>query len=299
MSQQSTNHLMLLEPVNFYANPQTFATNSYQHDNPPDTDRLESAAIQEFRALRDKLVQSGIIVTTVRGQDGCPDDIFCNNWVSTHPGRQMVLYPMLAENRRTERRRDLIDMLAGGYDIAMDLSACEQEERFLESTGALVQDRVNKKAYIARSQRADTGLAEYWCETMGYTPIIFDTSNHEGIAVYHTDVVMFIGTGYAGVCLECIPDQAQREKVRTNLGATHDIIELSLDQLASFCGNALEVCDDTGAHHLVMSSTAYNALGREQSEQLEAHVTSIIHSDIPTIETYGGGSARCMLLELF
>lgn len=298
MNRQSTRHIMMMEPAAFYANPQTFETNQYQDTTPSDTNAIHSAAVAEFRAFRDRLIEHGVIVTTALGMKGCPDDIFVNNWVSTHAGQKMVLYPMLAENRRIERRPELLQILNGFYDIAIDLSHYENKGKFLESTGSLCQDRVNRIAYTALSPRTDPDLAALWCETMDFRMVPFNTRNHAGKPVYHSDVMMWIGTSVAGICTECILPE-DRDRVLSSLGNTHDIIDISMDQMRAFLGNALEVRGENDSRNLVMSGSAYRALSESQKSRILTHVDRIIHADIPTIERYGGGSARCMLLEMF
>ncbi len=284
----------MLEPVDFHANPQTSPTNAYQHADSKDVSEVQKKAVSEFRAFRDLLVSSGIAVTTVQGQKGCPDDIFCNNWVSTHDARRMVLYPMLADNRKAERREDLFSLIRKSYTDVMNFSLHEQQGKYLESTGALCLDRVNKVAYLARSPRSDEGLAQLWCETMGYKLHAFDTE-HNKKPVYHTDVVMWIGTKLAGICSECVKDKTL---VKT-LKKTHDVVEFTNDQMAKFCGNALEVVANNGELKLVMSAAGFNSLDNDQKKLIGKHYKTIIQPSIPTIEYYGGGSARCMLLEMF
>lgn len=294
MAKQSTNHIMMLEPVDFHANPQTLPTNAYQHPDSKDLAGIQKKAVAELRAFRDLLVANGIAVTTVQGQKGCPDDIFCNNWVSTHDARRMVLYPMLADNRKTERREDLFDLIRKSYTDVMNFSLHEQQGKYLESTGSLCLDRVNKVAYMARSPRSDEGLAKLWCETMGYKLHTFDTDLN-GKPIYHTDVVMWIGTDIIGICSECVKS---KDLIKT-LKKTHDVIEFTNDQMAKFCGNALEVVANDGEKKLVMSAAGFGSLTTEQKKKLGKVYKTIIQPSIPTIEYYGGGSARCMMLELF
>lgn len=296
-SVQSTRHIMMMEPAAFRANPQTFATNQYQDMTPADEAAIHALAVAEFRGLRDALVENGVIVTTARGQKDSPDDIFVNNWVSTHAGGRMVLYPMLAENRRIERRPALLELLGRSYDVALDLSASESDGRFLESTGSVCQDRANQVAYIALSPRTDRSLAQTWCETMGFEPVFFDTRNHAGKPVYHTDVLMWIGTGVAGVCAETIVP-SDRERVLGRLSATHEVVILSMDQMRAFAGNALEVRGEGDHPVMAMSGSAVRSLTDLQRQAILRHVRKIVSADIPTIERYGGGSARCMLLEM-
>jgi hypothetical protein len=298
MISQSTRHIMMMEPAGFQSNPETRDTNTYQADNDTDTLAINQAAVAEFRNLRDRLVEAGVIVTTVLGQAASPDDIFCNNWVSTHAGAEMVLYPMLAPNRRIERRPELLHMFSGCYRTALDLSAEELDGRFLESTGSLALDRINKRAYVALSARTDRQLAERWAHVMGYELVFFDTQNHVGKPVYHSDVVMFIGTNLIGICADCIiPDQV--EHVLGKIRETHQVMLLTMDQLRSFCGNALEVRGHNDQRFLAMSSGAYEALRADQKDMIaNCFDGGVICSPIPTIEKYGGGSVRCSLLEL-
>lgn len=291
---QSTNHIMMMEPAEFHANPQTMETNSYQHEDDLDIADIHKKSVEEFRAFRDLLVEHGVVVTTTLGQVGCPDDIFCNNWVSTHTGNRMVLYPMLADNRRTERRKDLIAVLRNTYTDVQDFTTHEQHDKFLESTGAMCMDRVNKIVYQARSKRSHEELAFMWCKMNDYTHIPFDTE-HLGKPVYHADVVMWIGTTVAGISSECLAKQ----DIVKHLKHRRDVVEFTNDQMAAFCGNSLEVIGTGGERMLVMSATGHRTLSDDQREILSRHYKTIITPEITTIERYGGGSARCMLLELF
>ena len=298
---QSTNTIMMMEPARFHSNPQTMETNTYQAPDPEDITPVHHHAVEEYRRLRDRLVEEGVIVVSTIGQPESPDDIFCNNWVATFAeadgSRSMTLFPMLAENRRIERRADLLNFLGRLYDLKLDLSEEEQHGRFLESTGSLWCDRVNKVAYIALSDRTNEALAQRFCETYGFRTVMFHTRNHADKPVYHTDVMMYIGSGYAGLCLDCILP-ADRARVRDQLSKTHEIIEITMEQLRAFCGNSLELRDRHGQTLLAMSSAAHAAYTTEQKDTLLRYVDRIIHTDITTIEKYGGGSVRCMLLEL-
>ena len=295
---QSTRHIMMMEPVDFHSNTETMATNTYQKPDPNDIHVIQTKAVHEFRAFRDTLVERGIMVTTMIGQAGSPDDIFCNNWVATFGDGSLVYYPMLAPNRQRERRTEIMEIFEKRYDVALDLSAHEHDGKYLESTGSHWCDRVNKIAYAGLSARTNLELLQLWSKRMEYELITFETRNHAGIPVYHTDVLMYIGSGYAGVCLECILPE-HRDRVVASLSKTHEIIDLTMDQLKSFCGNSLELRGTNDQKFLVMSSGAHKALRADQKTKLLSYVDDIVHADITTIETYGGGSARCMLLELF
>ena len=294
---QTTNKIMMMEPVGFHSNPQTMETNTYQAEDPNDLSGVKQLAVKEFRGLRDRLVEAGVIVITALGHEESPDDIFCNNWVATLSEGRMVLYPMLAKNRRIERRDHIMEYLGRSYDVAMDLSYKEQDGKYLESTGAHWLDRSNKVAYFALSPRTNKELAEEWCRHFGFEPVFFNTKNHVGKPVYHTDVMMYIGTTIAGICSSCIVEE-DRSYVLSRLSEHREILDISMDQLRHFCGNSLELRGTDNKKIMAMSSSAYHAYDDDQKALLLKHVDEIAHSDIATIEKYGGGSARCMLLEL-
>lgn len=299
---QSADHIWMTEPVNFHCNVQTMETNTYQSPDPENIAEVQRLAREEFLTLRDKIVGAGVTVTTVLGHDDSPDDIF-PNWASTHilddGSRGLVYYPMLNENRRIERRPHMKKILERGYKVIADLSGAEAQNKALESTSALWMDRVHKVAYSALSLRSDRALAEQWCALMGYEYVPFNTRNHVGKPVYHTDVMMFIGTEFVGVCLDCILPE-DRARVRAKIEASgRDIVEISFDQLRAFCGNALELTARDGTKKLVMSGSAYRAYTDAQKKVFLKYVSEIIWSDLPTIQTYGGGAARCMILEMF
>ncbi|PZQ44155.1 MAG: hypothetical protein DI551_10710 [Micavibrio aeruginosavorus] len=291
---QSTNHIMMMEPMAFHANPQTKETNSYQHEDDKDIAAIQKKAVAEFRAFRDLLVEHGVAVTTVYGQKGSPDDIFCNNWVSTLPGGKMTFYPMLADNRKIERRPELIALLARTYKDVFDLSKYENEGKYLESTGAMWLDKANKIAYQGQSQRSHPEMAKKWCEHYGYEHYPFETE-HRGKPVYHTDVLMWIGTSLAGITSECLKSR----DIVDHLKKKRDVVEFTNEQMAAFCGNSLEVIGRGGEKMLVMSMSGYKTLRDDQKSLIHKHYPTVISPEIPTIEYYGGGSARCMLLELF
>lgn len=295
---QSTNHIMMMEPVGFHSNPETMETNTYQAPDPNNIVSIQDKAAHEFRGLRDHLVSKGIVVTSVLGQKESPDDIFCNNWIATFGDKTLGYYPMLAANRQIERRRDVKEILEATYDVAFDFSAYEKEGKFLESTGAHWLDRVNHVAYFSISSRCNEELAKEFCKKMDLEPVLFHTKNHAGKPVYHTDVMMYIGTGYAGICSPCIVEN-DRSRVLSQLSKHRDIVDISMDQLKAFCGNSLELIGSEGKKKLIMSTSALNAYTDAQKNKLLEYVSEIVHSDIETIEKYGGGSARCMLLELY
>lgn len=302
MSKQSTNHIFMIEPSVFFANPETMETNVYQVEETNETnDQLLQKAIKEFRDYRSKLVQNGVHITTSLGHPNCPDMVF-PNWMSMHrendkPAR-LYLYPMLNKNRQAERTDDIINMFKKIYPDVQDWSHYEDQNIALESTASIVMDRVNKIGYSGLSARTDKSLVHKWCKDMDYKAILFETTSHLDMPVYHTDYLMFIGTKIAGICFECINEE-YRNTVRENLSQTHEILELTMEQLQRSCGNALEVIGTDGKHMLTMSSGAYDALRSDQLSQLAKYYNTIITSPLPTLEKYGGGSARCMLMEMF
>lgn len=293
---QSTRHIVMIEPGEFYANPETMDTNHYQIDEHEAIPEVTRRAIAEFRGLRDTLVEAGVLVTTWKGHRTCPDHVF-PNWFSTHSDGGYVLYPMVNENRRAERSEEMIESLEKGYRLRLDLREFESQGRALESNGSLCQDRINNKVFSALSRRTDPELAEKWARETGYELVLFETRSHTGKPVYHVDIVMFIGTGYAGVCMEAILPE-YHGLVRAALDGL-EVVELTMDQMKHFAGNSLELLGHDNEKILVMSGTACRALRDDQKERLLKHVTKIVWSDIPTIETYGGGSARCMIQELY
>ncbi len=299
---QAADHIWMTEPVHFHCNVQTMATNTYQSPDPTDIEAVQRAAHGEFLAIRDKIVAAGITVTTVLGHADSPDDIF-PNWASTHVmddgSRGLIYYPMLNENRRIERRPAMKEILERQYRVIADFSDAEQQNIALESTSALWMDRMHKVAYSALSLRSDTTLAQKWCDLMGYEYVPFNTRNHLGKPVYHTDVMMFVGTEYVGVCLECIIPE-DRERVRAKIAESgREIIEITMEQLREFCGNSLELTARDGTKKLLMSGSAYRAYTEPQKKTFLKYVSEIIYADLPTIQTYGGGAARCMILEMF
>ena len=300
MSKQSTNHLLMIEPASFYANPETMETNVYQVEEAEPRDVVFQKALAEFRGFRDALVKKGVIVTTVRGFEDCPDMVF-PNCLSTHrddEAGKLFIYPMLNENRQAERDDDLIAELQKSYGVTEDWTKYEAEGRVIESTASIVMDRVNKVGYSGLSARSDRELVEKWCDLQGYELVGFETQSHAGKPVYHTDCVMWIGTSLAGVCSENIA-QEDRAQVMSAIKKTHKVVEFDPEQLKAMCGNALEVLGEGGLKYLAMSSGAHAALREDQLELIHKHFDSIIHAPLDTLEKYGGGSARCMLMELF
>ena len=297
MNGQSTNHVLLIRPVEFYSNQQTIETNHYQSvdDDKPHSEILEDALI-EFDNFENNLLENNIKVTTLTGQEGCPDNIF-PNWAVTYDDQSMHLFSMLSENRRLEKSDEHIAFLNKQYRTTLDYSPYENQSWFLEGTSSLVLDRVNRKAYMGISARSNEELAIKWAKEQNYELIVFETQSHSGDPIYHSDVLMYIGTELAVVCSEAIKVGANN--VINELSHTHRILDISSQQLLDFCGNCIEIKDTNNNLNLIMSTLAFEGYDSSQLNVLNEHFTKIIYSDLKTIEKYGGGSARCMIMELY
>jgi hypothetical protein len=305
---QTTNAILMIRPVAFRMNEQTAVNNYYQKVlDGLSAETVNAKAQAEFDAFVAKLRKAGVHVTVVEDtlEPNTPDSIFPNNWISFHENGDVVLYPMFAENRRAERREDILDILEDdGFVIneIMDYTLAEEDNVYLEGTGSLLLDRENGKAYCALSPRADEELMIEFCEDFEFTPVIFEafqTVNGERKLIYHTNVMMCLGDTFAVICADCIDDKKERKMVLDSLkGDDKEIILITEDQMNSFAGNMLEVKGKNDERFLVMSESAYKSLTKKQIAQLEAHV-EIIHSSLDTIEACGGGSARCMMAEIF
>lgn len=305
---QTTNSVLMIRPVAFRMNEQTTVNNYYQKvlDNLlPAT--VNAKAQEEFDVFVKKLQAIGVNVIVVDGMahPDTPDSIFPNNWISFHENGDVVLYPMFAENRRGERREDVLDILEeNGFVIneIMDYTSAEEDGFFLEGTGSVVLDRENGKAYCALSSRSDEELFIEFCEDFEYSPVIFEafqTVNGERKLIYHTNVMLCIGDTFAVICADSIDDKKERKMVMDSLrGDGKEIILITEAQVNSFAGNMLEVLGTDDRRYLVMSTSAYRSLTKKQIAQLEEHLT-ILSSDLDTIEACGGGSARCMMAEVF
>lgn len=298
----------MIRPVAFRMNEQTAVNNYYQKvldGLSPET--VNAKAQEEFDAFVQKLRMVGVDVTVVNDTvtPDTPDAIFPNNWISFHENGDAALYPMFAENRRAERREDVLDILEDkGFTVEniVDYTEAEDDDIFLEGTGSLVLDRGNGKAYCALSPRADEELMIEFCEDFDMAPVIFEayqTVNGNRQPIYHTNVMMCIGETFAVLCSDCIDDKAERKMVLENLKKDgKEVIVISEDQVSNFAGNMLEVYGSDDRRYVVMSAAAHKSLRPEQLEKLEKHAT-ILSSSLDTIEACGGGSARCMMAEVF
>lgn len=305
---QTTNSILMIRPVAFRMNEQTAVNNYYQKASEgvlPAT--ITAKAQQEFDAFVEKLRGVGVDVTVVDDtiNTDTPDSIFPNNWISFHENGDVALYPMFAENRRLERREDILDILEDkGFVInnIMDYSSAEEDGFFLEGTGSIVLDRANSKAYCALSPRADEELFIEFCEDFDCAPVLFEAFQKVGSdrkPIYHTNVMMCLGETFAVICSDCIDDKKERKMVLENLKENgKEIILITEAQVNNFAGNMLEVRGANDKRYLVMSTSAHKSLTPKQIEQLEKHA-EILSSSLDTIEAYGGGSARCMMAEIF
>jgi hypothetical protein len=306
---QTTNSILMIRPVAFRMNEQTAVNNYYQKVlDGLSAETVNAKAQEEFDTFVNKLRMVGVDVTVVDDnlEPSTPDSIFPNNWISFHESGDVVLYPMFAENRRLERREDILEILEDkGFQInefITDYTEAEQDGFYLEGTGSLLLDRQNGKAYCALSPRADEELFIEFCEDFDFAPIIFEafqTVNGERKLIYHTNVMMCLGETFAVICSDCIDDKKERKMVLDNLKADgKEIILITESQVNNFAGNMLEVKGSDERRYLIMSSSAHRSLTKKQIEHLEEHVT-ILSSSLDTIEACGGGSARCMMAEIF
>lgn len=306
MKKQITDTVLMIRPVRFRTNEETIVNNYFQKGINITQEEINRKAQQEFDMLVQKLKEVGVHVIQVEDiyEQDTPDSIFPNNWISFHNNGDVAIYPMFAENRRRERREDILDIVEeAGFEIenVFDYTEAEDEGIFLEGTGAMVLDRIHRKAYCALSPRASEELFIEFCEDFEYTPVIFRTfqkTDGELKPIYHTNVMMALGSTFAIVCLDTIEDKKERKNVLNHLKEDKkEIITISREQVDYYAGNMLEV---KGKEHsyLVMSQTAYESLTPQQIEAIERH-TQILYSDLSTIEICGGGSARCMLAEVF
>ena len=304
---QITNTILMIRPVAFRMNEQTAVNNYFQEDLSLKNSKINTKAQKEFDAFVNVLRQHGVNVIVVEDkvETDTPDSIFPNNWVSFHNSGTVAVYPMFAVNRRRERREDIFDILENeGFVIenVMDYTAAEEEGLFLEGTGSILKDRVNQKAYCALSERAHEELFIEFCEDFDCFPVIFtanQTVNGERLPIYHTNVMMAMAETFVVICLDTIDDKKELKNVIEHIKKDgREIITISEEQMHHFAGNMLQVLGADDKRYMVMSSQAYHSLDKNQIKAIESHC-GIIHSPLDTIETCGGGSARCMMAEVF
>lgn len=297
---QTTSHLLMIRPVDFKFNQQTADNNKFQVAS--EQSNVQQQALAEFDGFVKVLRENGVDVTVVEDtlDPETPDSIFPNNWVSFHDDGSVFLYPMHSPNRRLERRKDIIETLSQNFEVnhVTDLSFFEQQHLFLEGTGSMVLDRINKVVYACLSVRTDEEVLKNFAALTGYRVVSFTAVDQQGFPIYHTNVMMCIGEKFAVVCLESIASTADKIKVLESFKATKKtVIDISFDQMNHFAGNMLEVQNKNGESLLVMSEQALKALHGTQITAL-SEFSKIVTAPIYTIEQNGGGSARCMLAEI-
>ncbi len=304
MKSYITGKVLMIRPVHFAYNEETAVNNYYQKKDLKSPKEIQEEALKEFDTMVEVLRKNKVEVKVLedRLQPYTPDSIFPNNWFSSHENGTVVLYPMFAENRRLERREEIYELLDENQVNILDYSKLEEEGIYLEGTGSLVLDRKNRKVYCSLSQRADERLLDIFCQDLAYEKIAFhsyQTVQGKRKEIYHTNVMMSVGEKFALLCVEAIDKREERERVIASLEEDgKEIIFITEEQVEHFLGNVLEIRNAEGVHLCVMSLSAYQILTEEQKQILEKYVV-IVPVRVSTIEKYGGGSARCMLAELY
>ena len=296
-----TSEILMIEPVNFGYNTETAVNNSFQKKT--SESNIQEKALTEFRNFVSILLQNKVHVHVVKDSavPVTPDALFPNNWISFHDDGSIFLYPMFAQNRREERKQTVIEYIKNSFQVTAihNLSSFEEEQIYLEGTGSMVLDRKNKIAYAALSPRTNVNVLNEFCSTTKFKPVAFTSRWTDGSPIYHTNVMMCIAENFVVICLESINDQDEKNILLENFKNTgKDVIEITYEQLGSFAGNMLQIKNVDGEMLLVMSTQAYNSLNNDQINRL-TKLNRIIHSPLDTIETSGGGSARCMLAEIY
>jgi hypothetical protein len=297
----SSSHVLMIRPVHFGFNAETAVNNAFQVAG--SGAQTQERAVKEFDDMVKNLRENGVDVMVVPDTENphTPDSIFPNNWISFHPDGTICLFPMFALNRRQERKPVVMEALSDRFTIKrkLDFSHFENHNRFLEGTGSMVLDRENKIAYACLSPRTDEKVLNEFCQIMGYSAFIFDSVDSRGQPIYHTNVMMCIADRFAVVCLNSIPQKKHREAIVQSLQRSgKDLIDITMEQLNHFAGNMLQLENQLGQKLLVMSTQALLSLRDEQKRKLESF-NPIIHSSLDNIETHGGGSARCMIAEIY
>lgn len=297
---QNTSHLLMIQPVNFGFNAETAVNNAFQKNIGGD---VQQKALKEFTDFVAVLRKNKIDVTVVEDSmhPATPDSVFPNNWISFHADGRVFLYPMFAVNRRLERKDAVLDTIKNNFSVTeiIDLTKSESNGLFLEGTGSMVLDREHKIVYACLSPRTDEKLLNDFCKLADYIPLTFRATDNTGVDIYHTNVMMCIAKTFAVVCLGSITDEQEKASLVNSLIETSkEIVDISLQQLNQFAGNMLQVVNEDGELLLIMSTQAYQSLTTSQVETLQKY-NRIIHSSLNTIETAGGGSARCMMAEIF
>jgi hypothetical protein len=301
---QTTAHILMVRPSNFSFNTETAVNNAFQtNDTSLTPSEIQARALVEFDAFVAKLRSRAVQVMVA--QDSVlpvkPDAVFPNNWVSMHADGTVLFYPMNAVVRRLERADNIVELIESQYIVQkkIHLEHYEAVGKFLEGTGSMIFDRTHEIVYACLSPRTDLGLLDEFSELMGFKRVAFRAVDGEGQEIYHTNVMMAVGETFVVICLETVPEQAERLNLIRHFDQTgKEIIEISLKQMMQFAGNMLQVRNEHGETFLIMSEQAHKSLDAQQIAHIERH-TEILSVDIKTIETYGGGSARCMMAEIF
>ena len=297
-----TSNILMISPEKFRSNEFTMNDNVFQSREVVDS-KVSIKAIEEFEKLKNTISDNGVSVYSLKGDSSndTPDAVFPNNWISFHHKNNAVIYPMFAENRRLERQSGILrKLLKKGINIEIthDYSSYENQNKFLEGTGSMVLNRKNNIAYCALSNRSNKELFMKFCNDLNYSPVLFN-SIYESKPIYHTNVLMSICNNFSIICLESVKNQDERHYIIKSLEDSElDIIDISYDQMSSYLGNCIQLVDKDLNPKLVMSTNAFESIKSDQLARILKH-TEIIHSDIKTIENYGGGSARCMIAEIF
>ena len=297
-----SSHVLMVRPAAFGYNMQTAASNRFQ-SRPDNTDGLNEKAVAEFDNMVELLTAKGIKVTVVQddAQYNLPDAVFPNNWFSILPQPKILfLYPMAAENRRAERRTEIIEVIKAttGITEISDLTGFETNGAFLEGTGSLVLDHANRMAYACLSQRTNLCLLGIWSALSSYEVFAFEAADATGNEIYHTNVLMHMGPGYACICLQAVAESHKAKLVETLNRSGKEVIDISFEQMDHFAGNMLHLQNQQGQQFIILSRSALDALDAGQKEQLSKY-GDLLPVSVPVIETTGGGSVRCMMAELF
>ena len=301
---QTTQHILMVRPSFFGYNEETAANNAFQkNDSSLTKKQIAQKAIKEFDCFTKKLKARGVnlVIAQDTKRPVKPDAVFPNNWITTHNSGTLITYPMFAAQRRKERSEEIIKMIRSKYLVKkiIELEAYEKADLFLEGTGSMIFDRPNRIVYACLSPRTSTMVLDKFCEYMDYEAVVFDALDGAGQAIYHSNVMMALGETFVVICLDTIRDAAQKDAlIKRFVHTGKAIIEISMEQMMSFAGNMLQVRAKDNEPLLVMSEQAFSSLKKTQIRQLKKH-TKIFHAPLPTIETYGGGSARCMMAEIF
>jgi len=290
--------IFMVRPATFGFNSDTASTNAFQH-SASGTENIQDTALAEFDAAVETIKNAGIELLVMDDTlfPEKPDAIFPNNWISLHEDGKLVLYPMMAPNRRLERRREYIEMIINrfGHHEIIDLTFYEEQHRYLEGTGSIVFDHPNKIAYSCRSLRTDEAVLHDLCTRLGYTPFLFDAVDENGKSIYHTNVMLSVGEKVAVVCLDSIWSESDQERLLGSFASTgHRVISISYQQMRSFAGNMIEVQSKKGKRFNLLSQNALESLLDGQIKELSRYV-ELLPVSIPTIEKYGGGGIRCMV----